>query len=235
MTHPDLAPTSSPQASAPIVRRLGTADYEEVWRAMRDFVAGRGPHTPDELWLLQHPPVYTCGLNCSLAPARWSGIPVVHADRGGQITYHGPGQLVLYALLDLRRRHAGVKGLVSLLEQSVIDLLAHYGIAGERRDRAPGVYVAGRKIAALGVRIRRGCSYHGLSLNVDMDLGPFEDIDPCGFAGLEVTQLRDLGIRENINTVADRLTAGLLKGLAQSPATASSAPIHTGTAPGRSP
>lgn len=199
----------------PAVRRLGLVDYETVWRDMERFVAERDASTPDELWLLQHPPVYTRGLNCRMNPLRASTIPVVQTDRGGQITYHGPGQLIVYALLDIRRRGLGVKRLVNVLEQSVIDLLSRYDIAGRRRDKAPGVYVDGRKIAALGVRIRRGSSYHGLSLNVDMDLGPFADIDPCGFEGLEVTQLRDLGVTDSVEEVGERMAlivSGLLEG-----------------------
>lgn len=192
-------------ASPPVVRRLGVVDYEVAWRDMERFVGQRDEATPDELWLLEHPPVYTRGLNCSMDPLRHSNIPVVQTDRGGQITYHGPGQLIVYTLVDIRRRRLGVRGLVNLLEQSVIDLLAGYGAIGERRERAPGVFVDGRKIAALGIRIRRGCSYHGLSLNVDMDLAPFADIDPCGFEGLEVTQLVDLGITDSVGDVGERI------------------------------
>lgn len=205
------APAGNPP---PLVRRLGTVAYESSWQAMRRFVAARDAATPDEIWLLQHPPVYTRGLNCAQAPLRATGIPVVHSDRGGQITYHGPGQAVAYLLLDVRRAGLGVRRLVTLLEASVLDLLAAYDIDGERRERAPGVYVGGRKIAALGVRIRRGCSYHGLSLNVDMDLGPFRDIAPCGFEGLEVTQLRDLGVAASLETVEDALAGALLARLA---------------------
>lgn len=196
----------------PVIRRLGLVDYEETWRAMQRFVAQRGAGTPDEIWLLQHPPVYTRGLNSRMAPRRPSDVPVVQTDRGGQITYHGPGQVVAYVLLDVRRRGVGVKRLVSLLEQSVIDLLAAHGVTGQRRDGAPGVYVAERKIAALGIRIRRGCSYHGLSLNVDMDLGPYADIDPCGYEGMPVTQLADLGVQASVARVEDEL-AGVLAGL----------------------
>lgn len=200
----------------PTVRRLGRADYQTVWRDMQRFVAQRDDATPDELWLLEHPPVYTRGLNCSMDPLRSNAIPVVQSDRGGQITYHGPGQLIVYTLLDVRRRGLGVKRLVSLLEQAVIDLLGEYGVAGERRHRAPGVYVNGRKIAALGIRIRRGCSYHGLSLNVDMDLAPYADIDPCGFEGLEVTQLADLGVRESVAEVGERLAGNVSRLLEES-------------------
>lgn len=195
-----------------VIRRLGRREYTPVLRAMQRFAEQRREHEADELWMVQHPPVYTRGLNCSMDPLRCNGIPVVATDRGGQITYHGPGQLIAYALLDIRRRRLGVKKLVSLLEQSVIDLLGGYGIQGERRDKAPGVYVDGRKIAALGIRIRHGCSYHGLSLNVDMNLAPFADIDPCGYKGLEVTQLRDLGVEDDIEEVEDKLV-GRLQGL----------------------
>ncbi|HSH41497.1 MAG TPA: lipoyl(octanoyl) transferase LipB [Arenicellales bacterium] len=192
------------------VRRLGMADYETVWNDMRAFVENRGDDSEDQLWLLQHPPVYTLGLNCDMQPLGPSDVPVVQSDRGGQITYHGPGQIIAYTLLDVRRRGLGVKQLVTLMEQSVIDVLAQYRIAGHRRDKAPGVYVEGRKIAALGVRIRRGCSYHGLSFNVDMDLAPFGNIDPCGYRGLEVTQLRDLGVEDSVEMVEDKLVHALL-------------------------
>jgi len=202
-----------PRRPAPlVVRRLGLCDYEPVLHAMQRFAEQHRPGAPDELWVVQHPPVYTRGLNCRLEPLRPSAIPVVATDRGGQITYHGPGQVVVYTLLDIRRRRFGVKGLVSLLEESVIKLLSAYGIAGQRRQGAPGVYVAERKIAALGIRIRHGCSYHGLSLNVDMDLAPFRDIDPCGHKDLEVTQLRDLGVADPISKVEQKLV-GELRGL----------------------
>lgn len=194
----------------PAVRRLGLTDYQRAWADMQGFVAARDPDTPDELWLLQHPPVYTLGLNCSMNTLAPSDIPVVQTDRGGQITYHGPGQVIAYALIDMRRGKLGVKHLVGLLEQSVIDLLSGYGLPGERRAGAPGVYVDDRKVAALGVRIRRGSSYHGLSLNVDMDLSPFENIDPCGYQGLEVTQLKNLGVTDDADTVAEMLAGHLL-------------------------
>ncbi|MGA8258749.1 MAG: lipoyl(octanoyl) transferase LipB [Arenicellales bacterium] len=204
-----MTPSSLPPL---VVRRLGLSDYETVWKDMRDFAERREPDTADELWMLQHPPVYTRGLNCRMSPRGSGAIPVVQTDRGGQITYHGPGQIIAYVLIDIRRRGLGIKQLVSLLEQCVIDLMAEYGITAERREGAPGVYVEGRKIAALGIRIRRGSSYHGLSLNVDMDLAPFDDIDPCGFRGLEVTQLSELGIRAGIDAVESRL-AGRLRAL----------------------
>lgn len=189
-----------------MVRRLGLVPYLQAFDAMRAFNEMRDATTPDEVWLLQHPPVFTQGLNGKpehlLAPGE---IPVVATDRGGQVTYHGPGQLVLYPLLDLRRRNLGVRRLVTILEQAVIDLLAAAGIAAQARPEAPGVYVDGRKVASLGLRVRRGCSYHGLSLNVDMDLAPFRHINPCGYAGLEVTQLRDLGLTDPLEAVEDAL------------------------------
>jgi lipoyl(octanoyl) transferase len=176
------------------LRRLGLVDYASTWAEMRAFTEARTAGSDDELWLLQHPPVFTLGQagrpEHILAPGT---IPVVQSDRGGQVTYHGPGQIVAYLLLDLRRAGLGVKGLVQLLEQAVIDLLADVGIQAQARSDAPGVYVAGAKIASLGLRVRRGCSYHGLALNVDMDLGPFARINPCGYPGLAVTQLADLG------------------------------------------
>lgn len=197
-----------------MVRRLGRVAYEPTWRAMQAFTAARGPETPDELWLLEHPPVYTLGLAGRREHIlRITDIPVISIDRGGQVTYHGPGQIVAYLLLDLKRRGYGVRELVTRMEQAVIDLLAGYGIEGRRRDRAPGVYVAGKKIAALGLRIRHGMSYHGLALNVDMDLAPFTHINPCGYQGLEVTQLADLGVTESPDQVAERLRIHLEKAL----------------------
>lgn len=176
-----------------LLKDLGLADYAGTAQAMRDFTDGRDAHTLDEIWLLQHPPVYTLGMNAKHGgfdnPA---GIPVVQTDRGGDITYHGPGQRVVYILMDLRRRALGVKTLVSALEQTVLDVLAHYGLAATRRPGAPGVYVDGRKIAQLGLRVRRGASYHGLSLNVAMDLSPFGRIHPCGYQGLETIDLAGL-------------------------------------------
>lgn len=193
-----------------LVRRPGRVDYASALEAMRRFTAGRGSATADELWLLEHEPVYTLGMSCRLLPRPAAGaIPVVATDRGGQITYHGPGQLVAYVLMDLRRRRDGVRGVVSALEQVVIDLLCGLGIAAERRPGAPGVYVGGAKIAALGLRVRRGCTYHGLSLNVDVDLAPFSAIDPCGYPGLAVTRLSDLGVGLSVQAVGDRLAAGL--------------------------
>ncbi len=200
------------------VRRLGMSDYESTWHAMRDFTETRRWDTPDELWLLEHPPVFTLGQAARrehvLAPG---DIPVVQVDRGGQVTYHGPGQLVAYVLLDLRRRGFGVRRVVRALERSVVDLLAAQGVTAEARPGAPGVYVEGRKVAALGLRVRRGCSYHGLALNVAMDLEPFQRIDPCGYPGLAVTQLSDLGIRWSVAETADQLQEHLSRRLEFTP------------------
>ena len=175
-----------------IVRRLGLVAYEPTWRAMQDFTAQRTADTADEIWLCQHPPVFTLGLAGKPEHLlRDIGVPVVKIDRGGQITYHGPGQLVAYLLLDLKRRGLTVKGLVNRMEQTVIDLLAGHDIAAARLAGAPGVYVNGAKIAALGLKVKNGCCYHGLALNVAMDLAPFEAINPCGYEGMAVTQLAD--------------------------------------------
>lgn len=178
-----------------IVRRLGLREYRPVWEAMRGFTGARNDATPDELWLVEHPPVFTLGYNGKtqhlIAPGP---IPVIHTDRGGQVTYHGPGQIVAYVLFDLRRRGWGVRQLVTALEQAVIALLNEHGVNADTRRDAPGVYVAGAKIAALGLRVRRGCSYHGLSLNVAMDLAPFSRINPCGYPDMPVTDLRRLGV-----------------------------------------
>ncbi|HWQ94564.1 MAG TPA: lipoyl(octanoyl) transferase LipB [Gammaproteobacteria bacterium] len=177
------------------VRRFGLREYRPVWEAMRGFTDARNEATPDELWLVEHPPVFTLGYNGKtqhlIAP---SAIPVIHTDRGGQVTYHGPGQIVAYVLCDLRRRGWGVRQLVTALEQAVIALLNEHGVNADTRRDAPGVYVAGAKIAALGLRVRRGCSYHGLSLNVAMDLAPFSRINPCGYPDMPVTDLRKLGV-----------------------------------------
>lgn len=171
--------------------RLGRVDYEDTWRAMREFTDSRDGDTEDQLWLLQHPPVFTQGQAGKAEHLLMPGdIPVVQTDRGGQVTYHGPGQWVVYLLLDLRRLHLGIRDLVDLIEQSVVSLLARYDIVAAPRRDAPGVYVEGEKIASLGLRVRRGCSYHGLALNVDMDLEPFSRINPCGHEGMAVTSLR---------------------------------------------
>jgi lipoyl(octanoyl) transferase len=203
-TLPEFIP--SPERLALTVRSRGLADYTATWREMQAFTDTRTAESPDELWLLQHSPVFTLGRNGKTEHLlhHTGDIPVIHADRGGQVTYHGPGQLVAYPLLDLKRRRLGVQSLVRILEQSVINLLADYSIRAGRRDKAPGVYVDGRKLAALGLRVRRGCCYHGLSLNVDMDLSPFSMINPCGYADLEVTQLADLGIDVPLDAVTEQ-------------------------------
>jgi lipoyl(octanoyl) transferase len=180
---------------APLLRSLGMADYASTYDAMRRFTAERGASTPDELWVLEHPPIYTAGIAArSEHFPKSSNIPLVRADRGGQITFHGPGQAIVYALVDLERRRLTVRAMVGLIEQAVIDTLAEHGVNAERKAGAPGVYVAGAKIAALGLRVRRGSCYHGVALNVAMDLAPFSDIDPCGYPGLAVTQTSALGI-----------------------------------------
>lgn len=212
----DTATSARKRASEVRVRKLGRAEYEATWRAMQEFTAQRTAGSPDELWLLEHPPVYTLGVAGRAAhlPRVANRIPVVKTDRGGQITYHGPGQVVVYALLDLRRRGLGVRPLVRLLEQAVIGLLAEYGVAAAERPEAPGVYVNGAKVAALGLRIRDGRCYHGLAFNVDMDLSPFHVIDPCGYSGLAVTQARDLGIADGPELLGDKLVHHLLVELA---------------------
>jgi lipoyl(octanoyl) transferase len=196
------------------VRFLGRQDYEPLWRAMQQFTESRDAGTKDELWLTEHPPVFTLGLNARrdhlLAPG---DIPVVQIDRGGQVTYHGPGQLMIYPLLDLKRAGLGVRTLVTALEQSVVDLLAAFDIEGASRANAPGVYVGERKLASVGLRVRRGASYHGMALNVDLDLEPFTRIDPCGFAGLEMTDLARLGVREDFRAIAERMQRNLISRL----------------------
>ena len=197
-----------------IQRHLGRVDYAATFDAMKEFTASRDENTPDEFWLCEHPPVFTQGLSGKPEHLlRDIGIPVVQIDRGGQITYHGPGQVVIYLLLDLRRRNLKVRELVQLIEQAVIDLLASYDIKAARKESAPGVYVANAKVAALGLRIKNGCSYHGVSLNVDMDLTPFAAINPCGYAGLRVTQLRDLCGEDDTERAGQRLAYQLEKQL----------------------
>ena len=193
-----------------IIRHLGLAPYEPTWRAMQEFTTQRDAATADELWLVQHPPVYTLGQAGKPEHLiRPTEIPVVKIDRGGQITYHGPGQVVGYLLLDLHRRQLKVREMVNLLEQAIIDCIADYGLDARRKDGAPGVYIDGAKIAALGLRVKNGCSYHGLSLNVDMDLTPFTWINPCGYSGLKTIQLKDFGVTEAPDTVAERLLGHL--------------------------
>lgn len=195
-----------------VVKQLGRAEYLPTAAAMRAFTARRGTDTADELWLVEHPPVYTLGLGADPAsgPQGSHDIPVLRSERGGEITYHGPGQVVLYTLVDLARRGIGVRAYVSLLEQAVIDLLAEVGVAAERWAGAPGVYVGGAKVAALGLRVSRGRCYHGVALNADMDLTPFAAIDPCGFPDLRVTQTRDLGIERSPRELGERLAALLI-------------------------
>jgi len=198
------------------VRRLGQVEYEPTWRAMQEFTAGRMPETPDELWIVEHPPVYTLGQAGKPEHILEEiGIPIVKIDRGGQVTYHGPGQVVIYLLLDLARLKIKVRELVTAIEQGVIDFLAAHGVRAERRAGAPGVYVGEAKIAALGLKIRNGCSYHGLSLNVDMDLSPFAAINPCGYAGLKVTQTKNLDIPLSAHEAGEQLSQYLLQQLDQ--------------------
>ena len=211
----DTHPSFSFPLPGLLIRRLGLADYRATWQAMLDFTAARTPQTPDELWLCEHPPVYTLGQAGKREHLlKDNGIALVQVDRGGQITYHGPGQVVIYLLIDLDRRKLGVRDFVCRIEQAIIDLLDEHGVLARRLDGAPGVYIARdcgiAKIASLGLRIRRGCSYHGLSLNADMDLSPFSAINPCGYAGLAVTQTRELGVAQTPTQLAERLTTLLV-------------------------
>ena len=213
---PAVACAARARASTPRIRRLGLAEYQPTYAAMREFTGARRDDTADEIWLLQHPPVYTAGLACRAQHLpRRADIALEHIDRGGQITYHGPGQVVMYTLLDLARRELKIKAYVGLLEQALVDTLAHYGIAAQRKVGAPGVYVDEAKIAALGLRVRSHGCYHGVALNVDMDLAPFLAIDPCGHPGLAVTQTRDLGIGADAAELGERLAAELMRLLAQ--------------------
>jgi lipoyl(octanoyl) transferase len=199
-----------------IIRELGLVDYLPTLAAMRQFTDSRSAVAPDELWLLQHPPVFTQGQAGKPAHVLAPGaIPVIQADRGGQVTYHGPGQWLVYLMLDLRRRQLGVRDLVSLIERSVVQLLQEYAICAAAKPQAPGVYVAGEKIASLGLRVRRGCSYHGLALNVDMDLEPFGRINPCGYEDLRVTSMARLlpDTHLDMQLVGHRLLAILAQGL----------------------
>ncbi|MGQ4582436.1 lipoyl(octanoyl) transferase LipB [Lysobacter sp. F60174L2] len=205
--HPNPLPQAEEGARRPaLLRDLGRQPYEPVWRAMQAFTDARDEATPDELWLVEHEPVFTLGQAGKpehvLAPGE---IPVIHVDRGGQVTYHGPGQIVLYPLLDLRRLKLGVREYVCRIEQAIIDTLGDWNIEAVRREGAPGVYVAGAKIAALGIRVRRGCTFHGLAFNIDMDLSPFLRINPCGYEGLRVTSMVDLGGPSGIEAVKPAL------------------------------
>ncbi len=197
-----------------IIRQLGRVDYAPTWQAMQDFTAQRMADTADEIWLLEHPPVYTLGQSGHRRHLLHdSDIPLINIDRGGQITYHGPGQLVAYVLIDLKRRRFGVRDLVERMEQAIIDMVCERGIVAHRNDGRPGVYVGDAKIAALGLRIRRGCSYHGLALNIAMDLTPFDRINPCGYENLPVTQLSDLGVDDTIEQINQALVAHLVQNL----------------------
>ncbi len=201
-------------AAAPRVVHLGLAPYEPTWRAMQRFTDGRDPSTPDEIWMVEHPPVFTLGLNASREHLLSPGdIPVVQIDRGGQVTYHGPGQLVIYPLIDLRRHALGVRQLVVALENAIIAYVGELGVAATGSRDAPGVYVEGAKLASIGLRIRRGASYHGLALNVSLDLQPFERINVCGHRGLGVTRLADLCAVRDVRTAAEGLTRHLFREL----------------------
>ena len=207
------APAQSLPGSV-IVRDLGLTDYEPVWRGMQDFTDARDADTRDEIWFTEHKPVFTLGLNAArehlLAPG---DIPVIQIDRGGQVTYHGPGQLMIYPLIDIRRAGIGVRDLVTALEQSAVDLASSYGIEAVSRADAPGVYAAGVKLASVGLRIRRGASFHGMALNVDVDLEPFSRINPCGFEDLEVTDLVRLDAKTDPAAARERLLPHLLRHL----------------------
>jgi lipoyl(octanoyl) transferase len=225
MSLPGTAWASPPRAAAaratvpaPVIRRLGRVEYEPTWRAMQRFTEERGAATADEIWFLEHPPVYTLGVNASRAHLLAPGdIPVVQVDRGGEVTYHGPGQLVVYPLVDLKRVGLTIRDFVTALERCVIDLAAQFGIRAECRRSAPGVYVAGRKLASLGVRVRRGGSYHGLAVNVALDLEPFRRINPCGYQGLQMTQLAELGGPRTVGACAHALEPHLLRALGLQP------------------
>ena len=199
-----------------LLRRLGLADYEPVWHAMQAYTDERNEGSEDELWLVQHPPVFTQGQAGKVEHLLATGaIPVIQVDRGGQVTYHGPGQIVAYPLVDIRRKDVGVRDFVHRIEEAIIQVLAHYGVTGERIDGAPGIYVNGEKIASLGLRVRRGCTFHGLAFNIDMDLEPFRRINPCGYAGLRVTQLCDFA-EVTFSEVETRLVVSLQEQLGYS-------------------
>jgi lipoyl(octanoyl) transferase len=215
-----------------LIKQLGRQPYEPVWRGMQAFTDARGPETPDELWMVEHDPVFTLG-----QAGRWEHvlvpgeIPVIPVDRGGQVTYHGPGQIVAYPLLDLRRLGIGVRDYVHRIEQAVIDTLDHWNIGAVRRDGAPGVYVADAKVAALGIRVRRGCTFHGLAFNVNMDLEPFNRINPCGYQGLQVTQVLDLGGPGSLAAVEAVLVGELARQFGLEPVAAANLPrIESGDA-----
>jgi len=205
-----VAGSAAGAAHTALVRKLGRQPYAPVWRAMQAFTDARGDATTDEIWVVEHDPVFTLGQAGKPEHVLMPGdIPVLHVDRGGQVTYHGPGQLVVYPLLDIRRLGVGVRDYVQRIEQAITDTLAGWGIAAARRDGAPGVYVGDAKIAALGIRVRRGCTFHGLAFNIAMDLGPFRRINPCGYAGLEVTSVVDCGGPASLAAARDALLPAL--------------------------
>ena len=216
------------RTAAPLVKQLGLAPYEPTWRAMQRFTDERDPSTPDEIWMAEHPPVFTLGLNANrehlLSPGN---IPVIQVDRGGQVTYHGPGQLVVYPLIDLRRHALGVRQLVVALENAIIAYVGELGIAASGSRDAPGVYVEGAKLASIGLRIRRGASYHGLALNVSLDLQPFERINVCGHRGLAVTRLADRCAVADVRAAAEGLTPHLFRELGFGALREDSRPTHS--------
>jgi lipoyl(octanoyl) transferase len=216
------APLASPIATPePIMRWLGRVEYEPTWHSMQRFTELRDASVADELWFLEHPPVFTLGMNGKPEHVLAAGdIPVVNIDRGGQVTYHGPGQLVVYPLIDLRRAKLGIRDLVVGLENAIIALCDERGVEAIGRRDAPGIYVEGRKLASIGLRVRRGCSYHGLALNVAMSLEPFQRINPCGFAGLQVIDMQALGIAASLPDIAHSLAPHLLRSLGLSPSAA---------------
>ena len=216
-----LAQAVAAALPAPCVRHLGCLPYEPVWRQMREFTEARTAASADEIWFLEHPPVFTLGMNASRAHLLAPGdIPVVQIDRGGQVTYHGPGQLVVYPLIDLRRARLGIRDFVTALERAVIGLAGQFGIEAECRRAAPGVYVGGAKLASVGVRVRKNGAYHGLALNVSVELEPFGRINPCGYAGLKMTRLADLGGPRQVSEAAHALQPHLLRALGFAPVTA---------------
>ncbi len=197
-----------------LIRNLGLQDYEAIWHNMQQFTQNRNPETPDEIWVVEHFPVYTLGLNGKREHVLNTGnIPVINTDRGGQVTYHGPGQLVIYVLLDIKRLNLGIRQLVTILEHAMIRTLAQHGISAVSRADAPGVYVNDKKIGSIGLRIKRNCSYHGLSLNNDMDLRPFDHINTCGYSDLKVTQLSDLGVNVSANHLAKSVIHAITQAL----------------------
>lgn len=198
----------------PKIIQIGLQEYEETWRAMKDFTQSRDSDTPDEIWVVEHPPVYTLGRNGKKEHIlKNSDIPIIKVDRGGQVTYHGPGQLVIYILLDLHRRCLGIRQLVTLIEESIIQLLKNHNVEAYSDRKAPGVYVNQKKIAALGLRVSKGCTTHGLSLNINMNLKPFLNINPCGYQGLQITQCYELNINQNMRELSKELVSELLSRL----------------------